>query len=142
MTKIDIDGNENVASIYPTKQNLLIVQDLWQAYYQILLIIWQNELVKELDIKILIVFLNMKVRKDDFIKYKCMSCNKDYSNKFDENLKRTLRPHLSCSIKISIIFLLLLRKSVYPYDYLHDWESFNETTLPKIEEFYSDVDKE
>ena len=71
-----------------------------------------------------------------------MSCNKDYSNKFDENLKRTLRPHLSCSIKISIIFLLLLRKSVYSYDYLHDWESFNETTLPKIEEFYSDVDME
>ena len=70
MTKIDIDGNESVASIYPTKQNLLIVQDLWHAYYQILLIIWQNELVKELDIKILIVFLNMKVRKDDFIKYK------------------------------------------------------------------------
>ena len=58
MAKIDIDGNESVASIYPTKQNLLIVQDLWQAYYQILLIIWQKKLVKELDIKIVIVFLN------------------------------------------------------------------------------------
>ena len=102
MAKIDIDGNESVASIYPTKQNLLIVQDLWQAYYQILLIIWQKKLVKELDIKIVIVFLNMKVPKDNLIKYKCMSCNKDYSNKFDENLKRNLRQHLSCSIKISI----------------------------------------
>ena len=102
MAKIDIDGNESVASIYPTKQNLLIVQDLWQAYYQILLIIWQKKLVKELDIKIVIVFLNMKVPKDNLIKYKCMSCNKDYSNKFDENLKRNLRQYLSCSIKISI----------------------------------------
>ena len=102
MAKIDIDGNESVASICPTKQNLLIVQDLWQAYYQILLIIWQKKLVKELDIKIVIVFLNMKVPKDNLIKYKCMSCNKDYSNKFDENLKRNLRQHLSCSIKISI----------------------------------------
>ena len=44
----------------------------------------------------------MKVPKDNLIKYKCMSCNKDYSNKFDENLKRNLRQHLSCSIKISI----------------------------------------
>ena len=35
-----------VLQLYRTKQNSLIVQDLWQVYYQILLIISQKELIK------------------------------------------------------------------------------------------------
>ena len=31
----------------------------------------------------------------------------------------------------------MLRKRVYPYEYMDDWEKFNETTLPEEEEFYS-----
>ena len=27
-------------------------------------------------------------------------------------------------------FLLLLREGFYPYEYMDDWEKFNETTLP------------
>ena len=30
-------------------------------------------------------------------------------------------------------FILLLRKGVYPYEYIHDWEKFNETSLPEKE---------
>ena len=26
--------------------------------------------------------------------------------------------------------ILLLRKGVYPYEYMDDWKKFNETTLP------------
>ena len=29
-------------------------------------------------------FLNNESVKDNLIKHKCLSCNKDYSNKFDE----------------------------------------------------------
>ena len=28
-------------------------------------------------------------------------------------------------------FILLLRKGVYPYDYMDNWEKFNEPTLPE-----------
>ena len=30
-------------------------------------------------------------------------------------------------------FTLLLRKGVYPYEYMDDWEKFNETSLPEEE---------
>ena len=36
-------------------------------------------------------------------------------------------------------FILLLRKVVYPYEYMDEWEKFNETSLPEKEEFYSNV---
>ena len=34
-------------------------------------------------------------------------------------------------------FILLLQKGVYPYEYMGDWEKFNETSLPEKEDFYS-----
>ena len=37
---------------------------------------------------------------------------------------------------------MLLRKGVYPYEYMDDWEKFNETTLPEKEEFYSNLNME
>ena len=66
-----------------TKYNLLIVQDLRQVHYRNFSIILQKEFTKT-NINIVIVFLNISV-KDNLIKYKRLSCNKDYSNKFDEN---------------------------------------------------------
>ena len=39
-------------------------------------------------------------------------------------------------------FILLLRKGVYPYEYMDDWEKFNETKLPEKEEFYSNLNLE
>ena len=35
------------------------------------------------------------------------------------------------------IFVLLLRKGVYPYEYMDNWNRFNETSLPSKEKFYS-----
>ena len=31
----------------------------------------------------------------------------------------------------------MLQEGVYPYEYIDDWEKFNEETLPKKEDFYS-----
>ena len=39
-------------------------------------------------------------------------------------------------------FELLLRKGVYPYEYMDSWERFNETSLPDKESFYSELNKE
>ena len=32
-------------------------------------------------------------------------------------------------------FILLLRKGVYPYEYVDDWKKFNKTTLPENDNF-------
>ena len=37
---------------------------------------------------------------------------------------------------------MLLKKGVYPYEYMVDWEKFDETTLPEKEEFYSNLNME
>ena len=34
-------------------------------------------------------------------------------------------------------FILLLRKGVYPYEYIDDWEKFNKTTFAGKEDFHS-----
>ena len=37
---------------------------------------------------------------------------------------------------------MLLRKGVYPYEYMDSWEIFNETLLPDKETFYSNLHME
>ena len=39
-------------------------------------------------------------------------------------------------------FILLLRKGVYPYEYMDSWERFNETSLPDKEASYSNLNME
>ena len=39
-------------------------------------------------------------------------------------------------------FILLLRKGVYPYEYMDIWERFDETLLPDREAFYSSLNME
>ena len=36
-------------------------------------------------------------------------------------------------------FVMLLRKGVYPYEYMNSWERFNETSLPPKKKFYSEL---
>ena len=36
----------------------------------------------------------------------------------------------------------MLRKGVYPYEYMGDWQKFSETTLPEKEECYSNLNIE
>ena len=35
--------------------------------------------------------------------------------------------------------MLLLRKGVYPYEYMNDWDRFNEEKLPSKSDFYSSL---
>ena len=36
----------------------------------------------------------------------------------------------------------MLQKGVSPYEYINDWEKFNETSLPEKEDFYSHLNME
>ena len=87
-------------------------------------------------------FLEYESVKNNFIKYKCLSCNKDYPNKIDEALKKKFKNTFKFSNNDINKFILLFREGVYPYEYMDDWEKFNETTLPEKGEFYSNLNME
>ena len=88
---------EKLHTIYPKYYNLLIAQDLWKAYYQILSTTFLKEFIKlnlntdtliknveiaESNKTIVTVFLDTKTLKDDLIEYKCLYCDKHYKQKF------------------------------------------------------------
>ena len=77
--------------------------------------------------------------KNNLIKYKCLSWNKDYSNKLHEKLKKYFNNTFKCSDNDINKFILLLSKSGYPYEYIDEWEKFTETKLPEKEEFCSNL---
>ena len=84
----------------------------------------------------------MNVRKDNLVLYKRLSCNKDYSNKIDEELKNLFKNTFKFSINDINKFILLLKKGFYPYEYMDEWVKFNKTMLPEKEEFYSNLNME
>ena len=86
-------------------------------------------------------FLEYESVKYNLINYKPLSCNKDHSNKIDQGLKKRFKNTFKFSNNNIIKFILLLRKGVYPYEYIDDSEKFNETT-PEKEEFYSNLSME
>ena len=86
--------------------------------------------------------IEYEIVKDHLIKYKCLSYNKDYSNKVDEKLKKRFKNTLKLSNTDINKFILLLRKGIYSYDYMDEWEKFNETSLPEKEEFYVNLNME
>ena len=80
--------------------------------------------------------------QENLIKYKCLSCNKGHSNKTDEELKKRFKITFKFSNNDISKSILLLRKRVHPYEFMDDWEKFNETTLPEKEDFYSNLNME
>ena len=76
------------------------------------------------------------------IKCKCLSCNKDYSSKLDEKVKKWFKDTFQFPNNNVNKFILLLRKGVYLYEYIDDWEMFNESTLPEKGEIYSKLNME
>ena len=70
--------------------------------------------------------------KDNLIKYKCLSYNEDYLEKLEEKFKKRFKNIFKFSNNDVNKFVLLLRKSVCPYEYIDEWKKFDETALPKI----------
>ena len=70
---------------------------------------------------------------------KCFNCNNYYKKKFNKDLIKKLKNTYSFCNNDLNKFILLLRKGVYPYEYMDSWEKFNEKSLPSKEDFHSNL---
>ena len=77
--------------------------------------------------------------KDDLIEYKCLCCNKNYQNKFDEIKKKIKKNADTYRFSNHDIKFILLQTGVYSYEYIDDWEKFNGASLT---DFYSNLNME
>ena len=80
--------------------------------------------------------------KDENLIFRCFTCKKKYEKDFNKELiKRFANTYNFCNNDLNK-FILLLRKCVYPYEYMDNWERFDETSLPDKELFYSSLNME
>ena len=83
----------------------------------------------------------IKIKNEKLI-LECYNCKQRYRKKFNKELiKRFASTYSFCNNDLNK-FMLLLRKGVYPYECLDNWERFNETLLPSKESFYSNLNME
>ena len=79
----------------------------------------------------------VRITKNEKLLLKCFNCNSYYKKKFNKDLIKKFKNTYNLNK-----FILLLRKGVYPYEYMDSWERFNETSLPSKEDFYSHLNME
>ena len=78
--------------------------------------------------------------KDNQLIFKRLNCNKHYNKDFNKELiNRFFSTYNFCNGDINK-FVLLLRRGVYPYEYMNRWERFDETSPNK--DFYSSLNME
>ena len=80
----------------------------------------------------------MKVMGETLI-FRCFNCKKNYKKEINKELvERFSNTYNFCNNDINK-FVMLLRKGVYPYEYMDGWEKFNEKLIPSKESFYSSL---
>ena len=71
--------------------------------------------------------------------FKCIDCEKEYEKEFNNELiERFANTYKFCDNDLDK-FIMLLRKGVYPYEYVDGWDKFNEKIIPGKELFYSNL---
>ena len=83
----------------------------------------------------------MKTKTEKLI-LKCFNRKQHYEKDFNKELiKRFASTYKFCNGNLNK-FILLLRKGLYPYEYMDNWERFDETSLPNKESFYINLNME
>ena len=66
------------------------------------------------------------ITKDEKLIFTCFTCKKNYEKDFNKELiKRFANTYNFCENDLNK-FILLLRKGVYSYEYMDNWERFDE----------------
>ena len=78
--------------------------------------------------------------KNEKLILECYNCKQRYRKKFNKELI-IFSTYEFCNNNLNK-FVLLLRKGVYPYEYMDTWERFSEISLPSKEDFYSNLNME
>ena len=76
--------------------------------------------------------------KNNRLNYRCKECNETSTKSVIELIEKFPRMYQFCNGDLNK-FVLLLRKGVYPYEYMDSWETFNETSSPPKKDFYSEL---
>ena len=76
--------------------------------------------------------------KNNKLNYECKECKKRSLKPINELIKKFPTVYQFRNDDLSK-FVLLLRKNVYPYEYMNSWERFDETSLPEKKAFYSEL---
>ena len=80
--------------------------------------------------------------KDEKLIFRCFRCKKNHEKDFHKDLiQRYANTYEFCNGDLNK-FILLLRKGVYLYEYMDNWQRFGETSLPDREAFYSNLNME
>ena len=87
-------------------------------------------------------FLDYIKTKNEKLILKCFNCKQYYEKGFNKELiKRFASTYEFCNKDLNKL-ILLLRKGVYLYEYMDNWERFDETSLSNKESFYSNLNME
>ena len=87
-------------------------------------------------------FLEYRTFQYDLTEYKFICCNKNNQQKFDEMLKERFLNRYKYSNMIRKVYFIIAKRCFQIYEYMDDWEKFNETSLPEKEDFYSHLNME
>ena len=88
VTSVDKDGNKSVVTIFYRIK--FIDSARFMASSLSSLVNNLAEGIHKIKCKNCDCFLEFESVKDNLIKYKCLSCNRDYSNNLDEKLKKAI----------------------------------------------------
>ena len=79
--------------------------------------------------------------KNNRLIYRCKECKEEWKRLINELIEKVPGIYQFCNGNLNK-FVLLLRKGVYPYEYMDSWEKFDENTLSPKEAFYSNLNLE
>ena len=79
--------------------------------------------------------------KNDKLIYRCRECKEKYEKSTKPLIRKFSSIYQFCNGDLNKI-ILMLRKGVYPYEDMDNWEKFDETSLPNKQAFYSKLNLE
>ena len=145
ITKIDKDGNDKIVNIsykikfidrfrFNSSSLSSLIDNLAVAKLSF------NEEVKNIfsyecgDCNNKLYYLRFK---DNNMLFKCFQCNSRYKKQFEQDLINKLKnTYEFCKFRK---FILILRKGIYPYEYMDSWKRLDEICLPFKSKFYSNL---